>query len=148
MKRKKLVISLVLGFVTGVILSLTLLKRGGNDGRMELGPEETVEMFCRAVASGDFEGAYTLCDTVAMKTYIETYSKTWSTMRKQDSRSLEIASGILTDMQIIIDDVKKDGKTRSIFFRIEAGDGLSKQKAATVVKEEGEWKVLGIADRQ
>lgn len=149
MKRKTLVISLVLGFITGIILSLTLLQRRDKDSSDKgLGPEETVELFCRAVASGDFTGAYALCDTTAMKSYIQNCSKAWNMLLKQDSCALDIASGILSDMQIEIDDISKDGNSRSVFYTIDAGNGLSKQKVAIVRKEEGEWKVSEIIDRQ
>ena len=149
MKRKTLVISLALGFVIGVILSLTLLRRGDKDSPdKELGPGETIELFCRTVASGDFKGAYALCDTTTMKDYIQNCSRAWNMLQKQDSNALGIASGILSDMQIEIDDISKDGNSRSVFYTINAGEGLSKQKVAIVRKEEGEWKVSEIIDRQ
>ena len=134
--------------MTGVILSLTLLRRGEDKSDAKgLGPEETIGIFCQAIASGDFERARALCDTMTMKSYIETYSEAWNMLQKQDSCSLGIASGILSEMKIEIEDAKKEGNKRSIFFTIDAGNGMVKKKTATVRKIEGEWKVQEIKDR-
>ena len=41
-------------------------EKTGAEKRAEMGPEGTVEAFCRAVAGGDFAVAKSLCDPVAI----------------------------------------------------------------------------------
>ena len=43
---------------------------GGSEEKkaaVQMGPEETVEAFCRTMAAGGFEDAMALCDTMTMK---------------------------------------------------------------------------------
>lgn len=119
----------------------------GNGGteKAEMEPEDVVEAFSRAVASGDFETAHSLCDTVSMKSYLDDYIQAWEALQKQDSSALAIASSILSGASFNIEKVEKDGEDRNVHYTLEA-DGNVKERKARVRKEEGEWKVLEITD--
>lgn len=121
---------------------------GGKEKKTEVtGPAETVEAFCRAVAAGEFEKAKELCDSVAMKGYIDTYAEEMETMARRDSGAVAIAAATLAAGRFTVDDMTRDGDSRQIFYTIDAGDGMSKKKTATVRKTEGVWKVEEITDR-
>lgn len=119
----------------------------GNDGKekAEMGPEDVIEAFSRAVASGDFETAYNLCDTASMKTYLDEYMAAWEMLQEKDSSALAIASSILSGAEMKIEKVDKDGEDRIISYSLEA-EGNVKERKARVRKEEGEWKVQEITD--
>lgn len=110
-----------------------------------MGPEDVVEAFSKALASGDFENARCLCDSIAMKDYIEGYAEVWNRLQKEDSSALAIAASLLSEaeMSIIRSEKTRDGK--DVYYRIEA-DGNVWELKATVKKEEGEWKVKMITD--
>lgn len=120
---------------------------GKTDKAVELGPEQTLEAFCRAVASGEFDKATGLCDTTAMKGYIETYAQAWLMQAKADSSATAIAGAVLSEADITVEDVVREGEKRHILYIMDAGNGLKKEKKATVKKEEGVWKVEQITDR-
>ena len=53
---------------------LTAVSCGGRSSETgPSGPEETVEAFNRAITAGDFAAARSLCDTVSMKNYLDSY---------------------------------------------------------------------------
>lgn len=124
---------------------MLLLRDAGSGDNVELGPEETVEAFCRAVTAGDFDCACGLCDTVAMKAYLDSHREAWEVLSREDSSALAIASSILSGAVMQVSDVAKDGDRRLVTYSLEA-DGHSKSRVATVRKEEGAWKVAGITD--
>ena len=109
------------------------------------GPEETVEMFNRAITSGDFGTAERLCDTVAMKDYLDSYREAWETIQKEDSCALAIASSLLSDTVINIYDSETSGDSSTVRYTLEA-DGHSKKRAAGICRREGEWKITSITD--
>lgn len=111
--------------------------------KAEMGPEAVVEAFNRAVTAGDFDMARSLCDTVSMKGYLDSYMEAWATLQKEDSSALAIASSLLTGAVIEIGKVVKNGEDRKIYYSLEA-DGHRQERKATVKKEEGEWKVQEI----
>lgn len=137
------------GIVAGALVAVLLLTRGcGKEEKVvEMGPGDTVEAFCRAVAGGDFESAMPLCDTMNMKTYIERYAEAWRMQEKKDSSIVSIAGATLEAADISIEDIVKEGDRRQVLYTIKAGEGLEKKKTATVRKEEGVWKVEEITDR-
>lgn len=142
---KRNIISTVVATV--VMLALTACGNGKADKVAEMGPEQTLEAFCRAVASGEFDKATVLCDTTAMKEYIEAYAQAWEMQAKADSSATAIAGAVLSDAEITIEDVIREGERRHIIYIMDAGNGLRKDKKATVKKEEGVWKVEQITDR-
>ena len=126
--------------MAAAVVGVTLMVAGcggGKEKKAEVtGPAETVEAFCRAVAAGEFEKAKELCDTVAMKGYIDTYAEEMETMARRDSGAVAIAAATLAAGRFTVDDMTRDGDSRQIFYTIDAGDGMSKKKTATVRKTE------------
>ena len=111
-----------------------------------LGPEETVIEFFRAVAGGDVKMAMSFCDTVAMKTYVDSYVSKQNAMAIKDGNATAIATAALVNAEIKIDANIKEGDYRQITYTIETADGFAKKKTATVKKEGGAWKVERITD--
>ena len=110
-----------------------------------MGPSEVVEAFNRAVTAGDFSKASELCDTVAMKDYLESYKEAWDVLSAEDSTVMSIASSILENAVIEVEDVRKEGDNRIVHYTLET-DGHSKTRKAIVKKEEGAWRVERITD--
>ena len=136
--------------IYGALTALLLMaagcgERNGGSTDVALGPEETVEAFCRAVAGCDFEKAMSLCDTTAMKGYIGQYARAWDMMARKDSGATAIAAASLADAEFIVEDMARDGDKRTVTYTIAAGKGM-KKKTAVVRKEEGAWKVEKITD--
>lgn len=113
---------------------------------MVLGPEETVVEFFRAVAGGDAQTAMSLCDTVTMESYVDSYVSALDAMVRKDSSATAIAAAALAGAEIRIEGNVKEGDTRLITYTVETVDGLTKKKTATVKKEGREWKVERITD--
>lgn len=112
-----------------------------------LGPEDTVEAFCRAMAAGDMDRAMELCDTVAMKGYLEGWTRTWNELAQEDSSALRIASGMLAEGEFTVVKTEKAGDDRMVTYTLETG-GKSNTRRAIVRKEEGEWRVADMTDVQ
>lgn len=128
------------------IASLSIIScRVNRESKMEMDPKEVVETFSRAIASGDFEKASSLCDTVSMRTYLENWISIRKEMEEKDSSILAIASSILSEAGITIESSEKTETGRAVYYRIEA-EGKSKRKMAALKKEEGEWRVEAITD--
>ena len=120
---------------------------GTKEGQaVELGPEETVAAFYKAVSGGDFGSARTLCDTVAMNIYLSDYQAKWKEIAKADSTVAGIAAALLSSAEISIVETHREGDRRNVRYSIDAGLGNKKEKIATVKKEEGVWKVEKITD--
>lgn len=133
-----------------ITIAAMLMMAGCGERKEEtvnLGPEETVEAFCRAVAGGEFEKAKTLCDTVAMNGYIERYSEALTMQARKDSGAVAIAAAELAKTVFTVDDIVRDGENRHVHYTICAGEGMNKKKTATVKRTEGVWKVEEITDR-
>ena len=81
-------LSIGLGVITGIILSLTLLKRDGGNRSTEIGPGETVIAFHTALAEGNIALAKSLCITLSMEEYINAYSDALDAKAKKDSCNL------------------------------------------------------------
>ena len=109
-------------------------------------PEEVAEQFCRAVAGGEFGQALELCDTVAMKDYLNEQKATWKMLEQVDSSAFSIASEMLRNIDFTVDDIVKEGEERHVFCSMNF-NGSIKGKLIILKKEEGEWKVSQIADR-
>ena len=107
-----------------------------------LGPEDTLEAFHKALYSGEFEQATALCDTLGMKEHIDSFRKIWES---SDAAITAIVSDIMSETQMKITDTKKSEEGRTIFYEL-TFDGKSKTKAASMKKEEGEWKIARITD--
>jgi len=110
-----------------------------------MGPEETVEAFCRAVTAGQWSQAEALCDTLSMKEYMDSHKEAWATLQAEDSCTLAIAEAILADTVMTIEEVRKEDDRRVVSYTL-AADGNSKTRMAVLKKEAGEWRVERITD--
>jgi len=141
--KKTFIGGIALGAVAAFIF---LVGNGCRSGQsVEMGPSEVVEAFNRAITAGDFTQAAALCDTVAMKDYLESYKEAWEVLQAEDSTVLSIASSILEKAVIEVTEVRKEADKRIVLYSLEA-DGHSKTRKAVVKKEEGEWRVERITD--
>lgn len=84
------------------LIGICTLMHGCRDAeeKKAMGPEEVAESFCRAVAGGEFGQAWALCDTVAMKDYIDGRKEEWAMQEKQDSGAFRIASQMLSEVEL------------------------------------------------
>lgn len=136
----------IMKFLAPAAAALMLLSCGGKGtGKVEMGPEEVVEAFNKAVTAGDFASAKELCDTSAMKDYLDTYMEAWEVLQQEDSSALAIASSLLSGAVIQVEKVEKAEEGKAIYYTLEA-DGRSKTRKATVKKVEGAWRVESITD--
>ena len=134
-------------FIAALVGICTLMHGCRNvEDKKTIGPEEIAESFCRAVAGGEFGQAWALCDTVAMKEYIDELKNAWALLEKQDSSAFCIASQMLSESEFTIDDIVKEGEERHLFCSI-GFDGNKKGKLIILKKEGEEWKVKATADR-
>ncbi len=128
------------------ICTATIFVIASCNGKKEaMTPEAVVETFCRAVATGDFDTARTLSDSVSMNDYLNNYMKVMNSLQKKDSCALGIASEILSGAEFEVTGVEKNGEERTVQYTLKA-EGCEKAKKATVKKEEGEWRVKEITD--
>ena len=133
-----------------ITIALTLMLAGCGNRQAEtvnLGPEETVEAFCRAIAGGEFDEAKEFCDTATMTGYIARYAEALEAQARRDSGAVAIAAAELAKTEFTVEDIVKDGEFRHVHYTISAGEGMNKKKTATVKKTEEGWKVEDITDR-
>lgn len=130
------------------LIGICTLMHGCRDAeeKKAMEPEEVAEQFCRAVAGGEFGQARELCDTVAMKDYLNEQKATWKMLEQVDSSAFSIASEMLRNIDFTVEDIVKEGEERHLFISI-GFNGSNKGKLIILKKEEGEWKVSQIADR-
>ena len=130
------------------LIGICTLMHGCRDAEEKkvMEPEEVAEQFCRAVAGGEFEQALALCDTVAMKDYLNEQEASWNMLEQVDSSAFSIASEMLRNIDFTVEDIVKEGEERLLFTSI-GFNGSNKGKLIILKKEEGEWKVSQIADR-
>ena len=130
------------------LIGICTLMHGCRDAEEKkvMEPEEVAEQFCRAVAGGEFEQAWALCDTVAMRDYLNEQEASWNMLEQVDSSAFSIASEMLRNIDFTVEDIVKEGEERHLFTSI-GFNGSNKGKLIILKKEEGEWKVSQIADR-
>jgi hypothetical protein len=134
-------------FVLWINVAVLVILAGckGVEKEKVMGPEQTVEAFCRAVTAGEWAEAEALCDTLSMKEYLDSYKEAWETLHKEDSCAMAIAKGILAGTVMSVDDIRKEDDRRIISYTLTA-DGNRKARKAVVRKEEGAWRVERISD--
>ena len=110
-----------------------------------MGPEETVDAFCRAMTAGEWAEAEALCDTLSMRDYLDSHKEAWETLMKEESRIVEIAQEIMAGTVMTVNDTRREDDRRVVSYTL-AADGNSKTRQATLKKEEGAWKVERISD--
>lgn len=145
MDKKIIKYSLTAGVIVGIIAAVVIWK-GDDKNDTETSPEATVEAFYHAVSKGDFTTARELCDTVSMKSYLNSYEDKWETLKQMDSTAAEIAAMILSNVEINFIRTDKDGDRRQVQFLIDATMGMKKKKTATLKKEKKGWRVETITD--
>lgn len=119
---------------------------GGKGGGKADGPEAVVAAFSKAVAAGQWEEAYGLCDTLSMKEYISANQQAWEYLEKEDSNAMKIAAQLMGQAVVEVIDVEKVDGGRQVHYAIEL-EGMRKERKAVVAKnEEGAWKVTAITD--
>lgn len=110
------------------------------------GPEVVVENFYRAMAAGEWDQACCLCDTVAMKDYLESYQQAWESFSQEDSAVMEVASSMLADAAVEVTGIEKAENGRLVLFTVQTGDIKVERKALVKKDEEGAWKVTEITE--
>ena len=119
---------------------------GGKGGGKADGPEAVVAAFSKAVAAGQWEEAYGLCDTLSMKEYISANRQAWEYLEKADSNAMNIAAELMAQAVVEVINVDKVDGGRQVHYAIEV-EGMRKERKAVVMKnEEGAWKVTAITD--
>ena len=128
-----------------ILVAVAVITGGCFQGnRSEAGPEEALEIYYRHLCKGDFAGAASLCDTLSMAEHIAAFRSAWE---EADSSVAAVASDILSEMSLNVTDEIKNGQKRTLLYELTATDGQSKEKVATLRKEEGAWKIEAITDR-
>ena len=130
-----------------VVAAMVAAGCGQRSESVEMGPGETVEAFCKALAGGDLETARGFCDTVAMNGYIRNFVEALDMQMQADSCVAMIAAGMVSQAEISVDEVVKDGDRRIVHYTVRVSEDMTKTKSAKVRKEEGAWKVEAITDR-
>ena len=134
--------------IFGLIVAVAVMAVGcgGNRGGKTDGPEAVVTAFSKAVAAGQWEEAYGLCDTLTMKEYISSNQQAWEYLEKADSNARKIAAQLMAGITVEVVDVEKTDRGRQVHYVIEI-EGMRKERKAVVAKnEEGAWKVTAITD--
>lgn len=128
-----------------IFVAMALMAVGcGGAKEQELGPGETVQAFCKAVAENDLAAAEGLCDMQTMAEYMDSVSEIWGS---SDSPVADIASVMLAEMKVEIDNIVKSENGRTVFYTISLPEGKNKEKIADLKKEEKGWKIEQITDR-
>lgn len=131
-------------FILAVVAMILAGCFGGKS--TELGPGEVVQEYYKAICSGDFGKAASLCDTICMTGHIEEVRNVWE---QQDSTITAIIADILSETEVEITDIQKDGDNRNVFYKLANPSYEGKAEIAVVGNEEGEWKIKSIiTDRQ
>jgi hypothetical protein len=129
-----------------VAVAVMAVACGGNGGGKADGPEAVVTAFSKAVAAGQWEEAYGLCDTLSMKEYISANQLAWEYLEKADSNAMKIAAQLMAEAAVAVLNVEKVDGGRQVHYAIEL-EGMRKERKAVVMKnEEGAWKVTAITD--
>ena len=134
--------------IIAIFVSLTVLAGCTGSGKAkEMGPSETVEAFCSALISGEYEEAFSFCDSLQMQPYIDNIRAAFNEAARRDSSAAAIAASILKEAQVEIGEISKEQDKRMVNYTIIINEGLKKEKIASMKKEEGEWKIEAITDR-
>ena len=126
-------------FILAVVAMILAGCFGGKS--TELGPGEVVQEYYKAICSGDFGKAASLCDTICMTGHIEEVRNVWE---QQDSTITVIIADILSETEVEITDIQKDGDNRNVFYKLANPSYEGKEEIAVVGNEEGEWKIKSI----
>ena len=130
-----------------VIVGLTAIFSGGSGSSgKKSGPEGVLASFTSAIACGDFEKAKSLSDTASMQGYMDAYIQRWEELSQKDSAAFASTADLLKEVQISFCNMEEADGICTIEYMIEL-EGNKRVHLATLRKEEGEWKVVEITDR-
>ena len=131
-----------------IISAIIAMCCGGEDSQStkKSSPEGVLVEFTSALKTGDFDKAYSLSDTVSMKCYMNAYTQKWKELSKKDSATFTSIVNLLKETQIHFNDTHNEDGVCIIRYALEL-DGSKKEHQATLRKEEGEWKVVEITDK-
>ena len=134
--------------VIALLVSLVaLIGCTGSGKAKEMGPAETVEAFCSALIGGEYEEAFSFCDSLQMQSYIDNIRAAFNEAARRDSSATAIAASILKEAQVEIGEISKEQDKRMVNYTIIINEDLKKEKIASMKKEEGKWKIEAITDR-
>lgn len=146
--KEKLKYVYIAGAVVLAIAGACVFFCGGEDAKetKRLGPEGVVEEFTSAMKVGDFGKAEMLCDTAAMKDYLDTYQQTWNELQKKDSVAFNTALKLLAETEIHFAGMEEKDGVCTVDYTLKMDDN-KKKRQAMLKKERGEWKVVEITDK-
>lgn len=144
----KRLIYIICGIIAAGIATAITIDSINENGSKPMSPEEVAETFCIAIATGDFTQARSLCDMSSMSEYIRICARNWDFLANNDSTVVSIAKEMMGGICFRIDNNIKDGNTRRIDYTISIGEGLKKSKTMSLKKEEGEWRVTMVTNRE
>jgi hypothetical protein len=113
---------------------------------VKAGPEAVVIEFTEAMKAGDFEKAEQLCDLETMQEYLDAYMQKWEAKSIKDSSAFASTVRILGETTIEIGEVDMQDGVCFIDYSLKLDKNTRKCRAG-LKKEEGEWKVTEITDR-
>lgn len=136
------------GIAAAIIVVILIFPKGKNKGdKKAAGPETVVENFNKAIINGDWQEAYSLCDTAEIGGYIEKHIMTREALAISDSTSLTLAERILSGTEISILNTEETDGMCVVTYALTLDENNKKVQKATVKKENGAWKVVRITDR-
>ena len=142
-KYKKIFIA---GVILGAVIALVaifVMKDGGSSEKKTAGPEDVIIGFTAAMKEGDFEKAYSLCDTSSMHAHLDAYVQLWEIKSAKDSAAFAATLKILSETAVEIDGVEEKDGVCFVGYTLEM-DGDIRKCQASLKKEEGEWKIAEI----
>ena len=145
-KHKKIIIGAGVLAIAAVVAVLFLPGAEKVDETVKAGPEATVIEFTEAMKAGDFEKAQKFCDPKTMQEYLDAYMQKWEAMSIKDSSAFASTVRILGETTIEIGEVDMQDGVCFIDYSLKLDKNTRKCRAG-LKKEEGEWKVTEITDR-
>lgn len=141
---------IIMSFVLIACAIAAMLVPSEKDSAKETAREENkaeiaLENFIYALRDGDFETAFSLCDTTLMHDYLEAYKQLWEVKSQKDSAYFAALTSKVENTTIHTANVKELDGVCIIDYTLSM-DEFTKQCSATVRKEEGEWKVVTVTD--
>ena len=141
---------IIMSFVLIACAIAAMLVPSEKDSGKETAVEENkaeiaLENFIYALRDGDFETAFSLCDTTLMHDYLEAYKQIWEAKSQKDSASFAALTSKVGNIILHTTDLKELDGVCIIDYTLSM-DEFTKQCSATVRKEEGEWKVATITN--
>ena len=125
-----------------------LFRGSDNSSKIEkqLGPEAVVEEFTAAMKDGNFAKAEKLCYTDTMSVYMDAYKQKWEALKEANSETFEESVKILAGTEVHFEGMQEIDGVCMVDYALEM-NGVQKKHQATLRKEEGEWKVVKITDK-